>query len=85
MIRLLIQAGVRGKQLPVQTALKFRQARQFDEDVSFIHQLCDDIIQERLKSSDGSATSHQDLLDLMLHGAFSFPLLGHVYRLNSYD
>src|SRR5215217_445683 len=48
MVRTLIQAGVRGKQLPVQTSLMFRQARQFNQDVEFIHSLCDEIIRSRL-------------------------------------
>jgi cytochrome P450 / NADPH-cytochrome P450 reductase len=64
MVRLLIQAGVRGKQLPVQTNLMFRQTRQFNRDVEFIHGLCDEIIKSRLANPEES----DDLLNLMLNG-----------------
>jgi len=64
MVRLLIQAGVRGKQLPVQTSLMFRHARQFNRDVEFIHGLCDEIIRSRI----ANPTDSDDLLNLMLKG-----------------
>ena len=47
MISVLTESGRRAQRLSLQNALMIGTTRRFNEDVSYLHQLCDEIVKER--------------------------------------
>ena len=66
MVRVLTEAQARVRQLPIQTRLRVRAQRQFDEDEAFMNDLVDRIIAER--RAEGAAGDTTDLLGRMITG-----------------
>ena len=66
MMRVLTESQARVRQLPIQTRLRVRAQRQFDEDQRFMSDLVDRIIAER--RAEGDAAESSDLLGRMLTG-----------------
>ncbi|CEO96519.1 hypothetical protein PBRA_005128 [Plasmodiophora brassicae] len=64
MVNVLLEAGRRTRRLPMQTALMFREKRQYEADIAYIHQLCDKIVSIR----KSHPTDSNDLLNKMLTG-----------------
>ena len=66
MVRVLTESQSRARQLPIQTRLRVRAQRQFEEDATFMNDLVDGIITER--RAEGAAGDTTDLLGRMLNG-----------------
>jgi cytochrome P450/NADPH-cytochrome P450 reductase len=66
MVRTLAESQARARQLPIQTRLRVRAQRQFEEDEAFMNDLVDGIIAER--RAEGAAGDTTDLLGRMLTG-----------------
>jgi cytochrome P450/NADPH-cytochrome P450 reductase len=66
MIRSLLEAQTRGRQLPIKTRLRVRAQRQFDDDQAYMEGLVDSLINERRQQGD--AADNTDLLGRMLEG-----------------
>ena len=66
MVRMLAESQARARQLPIQTRLRVRAQRQFEEDEAFMNDLVDGIIAER--RAEGAAGDTTDLLGRMLTG-----------------
>ena len=66
MVRVLTESQARARQLPIQTRLRVRAQRQFEEDEAFMNDLVDGIIAER--RAEGAAGDTTDLLGRMLTG-----------------
>ena len=66
MVRVLTEAQARVRQLPIQTRLRVRAQRQFEEDEAFMNDLVDRIIAER--RAEGAAGDTTDLLGRMITG-----------------
>ena len=64
MINVLIESGRRAQRLSLQNALMIGTARRFNEDVGYLHQLCDEIVKERREHPNAV----NDLLNRMIHG-----------------
>lgn len=64
MTRALAFAQATGESIPGTEVLRWRRARQFDEDVRSMNALVDDVVTRRRSSGD---TSMEDLLGRMLH------------------
>jgi cytochrome P450 / NADPH-cytochrome P450 reductase len=67
MVRVLTEAQARVRQLPIQTRLRVRAQRQFEEDEAFMNDLVDRIIAER--RAEGAAGDTTDLLGRMITGS----------------
>ena len=65
MMRALVEAGDRGRRLPIQNLLLLRARRQYEEDIRFMHQIADQLIAERRRRGDPK--DGQDILSVMLH------------------
>ncbi|MFW7378975.1 MAG: cytochrome P450 [Oligoflexus sp.] len=63
MLRSLLEAGARGRRLPLQNRMKILTQRQYQDDVHCMQQVADELIAERRKQKHGSK---KDLLSLML-------------------
>ena len=66
MLRILTESQARVRQLPIQTRLKVRTARQMEEDQEFMNGVVDGIIAER--RAQGDDADNTDLLGRMLTG-----------------
>ena len=66
MVRVLDESQGRIRQLPIQTRLKIRAQRQFEEDQAFMADLVDDLIRKR--RAMGDAADNTDLLGRMITG-----------------
>ena len=66
MVRVLAESQARMQQLPVQTRLRIRAARQLEEDQAYMNDLVDGLIAER--RAEGDAADTTDLLGRMLTG-----------------
>jgi cytochrome P450 / NADPH-cytochrome P450 reductase len=66
MTRVLAESQARVRQLPIQTRLKLRAQRQYEEDSAFMNDLVDRLIVERRAQGDAADTT--DLLGRMLTG-----------------
>ena len=64
MVNVLVESGRRTQRLSLQNALMIGTARQFNDDIAYIHQLCDEIVKERREHPD----EVNDLLNRMIHG-----------------
>ncbi|TPX63122.1 unspecific monooxygenase [Spizellomyces sp. 'palustris'] len=64
MVNVLVESGRRSQRVPVQQSLMFRTTRKFQQDISFIHEFCDQIVQKRREDP----TDRKDLLNMMLNG-----------------
>jgi len=64
MTRALAFAQTAGESIPGTEVLRWRRARQFDEDVRMMNALVDDVVKQRRTSGD---TGMEDLLGRMLH------------------
>jgi cytochrome P450/NADPH-cytochrome P450 reductase len=66
MVRVLLHGQAQARQLPLQTRLKIRARRQYEEDSAFMNDLVDGLIAER--RAQGDAADSTDLLGRMLAG-----------------
>lgn len=67
MVRSLAEAGLRTRQLPLQTRLRLIANASYERDISLMNEIVDRVIRERrAKGDDGSPK--RDLLGLMLEG-----------------
>jgi cytochrome P450 / NADPH-cytochrome P450 reductase len=66
MVRVLDETQTRQRQPPIQTRLKIRAQRQFEEDQAYMASLVDDLIRER--RAMGDAADNTDLLGRMITG-----------------
>jgi cytochrome P450 / NADPH-cytochrome P450 reductase len=66
MIRSLLEAQTRARQMPIRTRLQVRAKRQFDDDQAYMQGLVDSLINERRQQGD--AADNTDLLGRMLEG-----------------
>lgn len=64
MARALLEAGHRGRRIPIQTRLMFSTQRQYEADIALMHGITDEIVKRRREMS--AAESPRDLLGLML-------------------
>lgn len=64
MARALLEAGHRGRRIPIQTRLMFSTRRQYEADIALMHGITDEIVKRRREMS--AAGSPRDLLGLML-------------------
>ncbi|MCY1073954.1 bifunctional cytochrome P450/NADPH--P450 reductase [Archangium lansingense] len=69
MVRSLAEAGERTRRLPLQTRLMLMTRQQYQRDIAYMHEVVDQVIQERRRSGD--AATRKDLLSLMLQGVDS--------------
>ena len=64
MVNVLVESGRRTHRLSVQNTLMIGTARRFNDDVAYLHQLCDEIVKERREHPN----EVNDLLNRMIHG-----------------
>ncbi|KAJ3032219.1 hypothetical protein HDV00_007954 [Rhizophlyctis rosea] len=64
MVDVLLESGHRTRRLPIQQSLMVRTQRKFENDIGYLHELCDKIVKER----QDHPTDTKDLLNLMLNG-----------------
>lgn len=65
MVRALSESGNRGRRLPIQNRLMLITKRQYDEDIRYMHQIADELINERKKHGDPEGK--KDILNTMLN------------------
>lgn len=64
MTNVLVESGKRSQRLPLQNTLMVRSTKQFQDNIDFIHNLCDEIVQHRRKHPNDT----NDLLNRMING-----------------
>ncbi|KAJ3044036.1 hypothetical protein HK097_001593 [Rhizophlyctis rosea] len=64
MVDVLLESGQRTRRLPIQQTLMVRASRKYQQDIDYLHDLCDKIVAER----KAHPTDSKDLLNLMLNG-----------------
>ena len=64
MVNVLLESGRRTQRLSLQNALMIGTARRFNDDIAYLHQLCDEIVKERREHPD----EVNDLLNRMIQG-----------------
>ena len=64
MVDVLLETARRTKRLAVQNALMIGTTRKYNEDIAFIHNLCDEIVKERRQNP----SDVNDLLNRMING-----------------
>ncbi|CAF0853595.1 unnamed protein product [Adineta steineri] len=64
MVNVLVESGRRSQRLSLQNTLMINKARQYKDDISYCHKLCDEIVQERRKNPNDV----NDLLNRMING-----------------
>ncbi|HEX2910153.1 MAG TPA: cytochrome P450 [Chloroflexia bacterium] len=65
MVRALSESGMRTRRLPLQNRLMLITRRQYDEDIRYMHQIADELINERKKQGDPEG--RKDILSTMLN------------------
>ncbi|CAF3512298.1 unnamed protein product [Rotaria sp. Silwood1] len=64
MANVLAEGARRSQRLPLQNTLMLRSTKQYQDDIAYIHKLCDDIVQYRRKHPNDT----NDLLNRMING-----------------
>ena len=64
MVDVLVESGRRTKRFALQNALMMATTRKYNEDIAFIHNLCDEIVKERRQNPNDV----NDLLNRMING-----------------
>ena len=64
MVNALVESGRRVQRLPLQSTLMIATNRRYNEDVTYMHELCDEIVKDRREHPNDV----NDLLNRMIHG-----------------
>ena len=64
MVDVLLESGRRARRLTLQNALMMATTRKYNQNIQFIHDLCDEIVKERRQNPNDV----NDLLNRMIHG-----------------